>query len=146
MRTALITLAAIAIASPASAQYAPQHYGHPMPAPGYGNPGYGFGHVRALQLRVDRIQTQIRFLDRRNILSRREAGQLREQSQTVERRLHRAARSGLSPWEARDINERIARLEHRVHREAMDRNGRWGRYAHRDDDRGRDGRRDRHDD
>ena len=154
MRTLLISLAAaasaVAVASPASAQWAPA----PQQAPhGYGAPGYGhFGHVRALQHRVDRIQRQIRFLDRRNILSNREARRLREQSRGVERRLHRAARYGLNPYEGREIEIRIARLEHRVHREAMDRNGRrGGYYGHRDgrwdrdDHRGRDDRRDRDD-
>ncbi|MGI8705512.1 MAG: hypothetical protein ACR2JJ_06940 [Sphingomicrobium sp.] len=133
MRIVLISLAtaasALAVASPASAQWAPQpqsgygtqHYG----GPGYGMPGYGYqhGHLQNLRFRIDSIQRQIVVLDRRNILSNREARRLREQSRAVERRLRRAARNGLSPWEAHDIQTRIARLEHRVHREAMDRRG-----------------------
>lgn len=96
-------------------------------APGYGY-GYGYGHgqVRALQARVDGLQRQIRVLDRRNILSNREARLLRQQSLAVEHRLIHADRHGLNPWEAQDIQTRIARLEYRVHREAIDRNGRWG--------------------
>jgi len=158
MRTILISLAAaasaLAVATPASAQWAPppQPYGYGAPAH-----GYGFGHVRALQARIDGIQRQIRFLDRRNILSNREARRLRDDSVSIERRLHRAARYGLNPYEARDIEVRIARLEQRVHREAMDRDRRWGRHAgywgDRDFDRNdrrdrddRDGRWDRDDD
>lgn len=150
MRTVLISLAAaasaLAVASPASAQWAPapQHYGYGAPA--Y---GYGMGHVRALQARIDGIQRQIRFLDRRNILSNREARRLREQSRNIEHRLLHASRYGLTPWEARDIENRIARLEYRVQREAMDRNGRWGRYAgygDRDFDRVHDRWHDRNDD
>lgn len=159
MRIFLISLAAaasaLAVASPASAQVTSQHY-YPAPgygapgygapvygapgygapgygAPGYGAPGYGYGyghgHVRALQVRIDGIQRQIRFLGSRNILSNREARRLRDQSRAVEHRLVHAARHGLNPWEARDIETRISRLEYRVHREAIDRNGRWGAYG-----------------
>lgn len=172
MRNVLISLAAAAsavgLASPASAQWAPpppqpygygsQHYGGPgygMPGygmPGYGN-GYGYNHhsVHNLKVRIDSIQRQIRFLERRNILTDRKAWRLRQHSLGVEHRLVHAARHGLSPWEARDIETRIARLEHRVHREAMNRNGRWGRHAGRYDgdhrwERQHDGWHDRHDD
>ena len=71
-------------------------------------PGYGqhFGHVRALQPRVDQLQRQIRFLDRRNVLSNREARNLRNHSMQIERRLQRAARYGLNPYAARDIQVR----------------------------------------
>lgn len=116
---------ALAVATPASAQWA-----QPYPPAPYGYPGYSqFGQVRVLQARIDGIQRQIRFLDQRNILTNREARRLREQSRTIEHRLLHASRNGLSPWEARDIESRIARLEYRVRREAMDRDGRWGRYA-----------------
>jgi len=129
MRKVLFSIAAavsaLAVATPASAQWA-----QPYPAPAYGYPGYSqFGQVRVLQARINGIQRQIRFLDQRNILSNREARRLREQSRAVEHRLLHASRNGLSPWEARDIESRIARLEYRVQREAMDRGGRWGRYA-----------------
>lgn len=135
MRKFLIPLAvaasALAVASPAAAQV---HVGIGLGAPAYGASGYGYGygynnygHVRALQYRVDAIQRQITVLDRRNILSNREARSLREQSRNVERSLRRATRYGLNPYEARNIEVRIARLEQRVQREAWDRNGRWGR-------------------
>lgn len=145
MRIVLISLAAaasaLAVASPASAQYygypgysAPGYsygapgYGYGAPGYGYGAPafGYGYGQVRALQVRIQAIRQQIEMLDRRNILSNREARRLRDQSRTVEHSLVHANRNGLSPREARDIQTRIAGLEYRVRREAMDRNGRWG--------------------
>lgn len=136
MRTFLISLAAaasaVAVASPASAQWAPAPHPAQPPyaqgAPGFGY-GHGVGHIRGLQARLDGLQRQIRFLDRRNILSDREARRLRDDSVSIERRLHRAARNGLNPYEARDIEYRLARLEQRMHREATNRNARWGRYA-----------------
>ena len=162
MRTVLISLAAaasaVAVAAPASAQVytnvgiglgynAPGYgYGAPAYAYGYGAPGYGYNNyrqVRSLQYRVDAIQRQINVLDRRNVLSNREARRLREDSRQVERQLYRAARYGLNPYEARNINYRIARLEQNVRRQAWDRNGRWDRgYGdrdwHHDRDRDRD--------
>jgi hypothetical protein len=114
---------AIAVAAPASAQY------YPRPAPSYGN-GYGynnFGQVRALQARVDAVQRQIRFMDRRNVLRDRPADRLREEANRIEDRLHRAARNGLNPREADEINVRIARLEQRVQYSVAN-NGGYRRY------------------
>ncbi|QIK96267.1 hypothetical protein G7076_07240 [Sphingomonas sp. HDW15A] len=152
MRTKLLTAAAaltvLGLAAPAAAQWAPQpNYGY-----GYGN-GYGYqdnyGHVRALQARVDRAQRQIVRLDRRDILSNREARSLRNEAQNLEYRLRRAAANGLSYYESRELNIRLARLEQRVFREARDWNNRndrnyWsdrdrdGRNDWREDDRGYD--------
>jgi predicted RNase H-like nuclease (RuvC/YqgF family) len=124
MRKVLISLAAaaatLAVAAPASAQV----YGAPRYNAPYGNAyGYGYGNIRALQMRVDAIQRQINVLDRRNILSNREARRLREQSRDLERRLHQRARNGLSPREMQNIQIRIARLEQRVQIQARD----WNR-------------------
>lgn len=148
MRIVFISLAAaasaLAVASPASAQYygypaysAPAYgygassYGYGAPSYGYGAPAYGYGHgqVRALQVRVDHVQRQIRVLDRRNVLGNREARRLRQQSLGLEHRLVHSARYGLNPWEARDIQARIAQLEYRVQQVAMARSGRWGGYG-----------------
>lgn len=150
MRTVLISLAAaasaLAVAAPASAQVY-GNIGIGVGTPAYGAPGYGYGYgngyndygqVRSLQYRVDAIQRQIAVLDRRNVLSNREAWRLREDSRQVERQLYRAARYGLNPYEARDINYRIARLEQNVQRQAWDRDGRWDRRGDRDHDRDRD--------
>ena len=142
MRTVLISLAAaasaLAVATPASAQYYPVPQGN---AYGYNN---NYGQVRRLDARIDAIQRQITRLDRRNILSDREARRLRNDSREIERRLHFAARNGLHPQERFDIERRIARLEHRLFRDARDGN-RWGRDDHRygSYDRDRDGRDDR---
>lgn len=147
MRKVLISLAvaasALAVATPASAQYFPQPQGN---AYGYNN---NYGHVRQLQVRIDQIQRQITLLDRRNILSNREARRLREDSRQLERRLRLAARNGLHPAESQNIAVRIARLEQRLFRDARDGN-RWGRndggYGYNAYDRDRDGRDDRYED
>ncbi len=130
MRTALLTIVAAAsalgLAAPASAQrYPPPTYGH-----GY---GYGYhddwGQVRHLDARIDALQRHINRLDRRNVLSRRDAARLRFQAHDLERRLHWSARNGLHPAERYEIERRIARLEQRIWREAHD--GRyWGRYGY----------------
>jgi cell division protein FtsB len=109
------------MASPASAQ--------PYPAPGY---GYGFGQVRALQVRIDNVERQINRLDRRDRIGDRSADRLRDDANRIEDRLHRAARGGLRPYEARDIEYRIQRLEQRV-QFAM--NGRYGDHDRWDRDR-----------
>jgi len=118
--------AALAVASPASAQYYPRPA---VPAPGY---GYGFGQVRALQVRIDNVERQINRLDRRDRIRDRSADRLRDEANRIEDRLHRAARGGLNPYEARDIEYRIQRLEQRVQysmndRGYRDRDDRWNR-------------------
>jgi TolA-binding protein len=155
MRKFLISLAvaasAVAVATPASAQYAPQPQGY-----GYGQQGYGYnnnyGQVRSLQVRINQIQRQIDQLDRRNILSNREARRLRDESRDLERRLARTGRNGLNFRERQNIEIRIARLEMNVRRQATDgnrygrngyNNGNNGQYAY---DRDRDGRDDRYED
>ena len=126
--------AALIAAAPASAQYYPQPYGN---AYGYNN----FGQVRALQARIDAVERQIRFLDRRDVVGDDRADRLRFEAREIERKLRRSARNGLNPYEARDINVRIARLEQRV-QYSVARNGYGGGYY----DRDRDGRDDRYED
>jgi hypothetical protein len=139
---------ALAFATPAAAQYYPQ-------AQPYGYNGYGnnFGQVRALQVRIDALQSQIRRLDRRDAIRDGSADRLREESRNIEQRLHRAERFGLNGYEANDIQARIARLEQRVQYALASRYGRYGNgyngYGHDgydrdgDRDRVRDGDRDR---
>src|SRR5688572_23594104 len=126
MRMFLISLAAaasaLAVATPASAQYFPVPQGN---AYGYNN---NYGQARRLDARIDAIQRQITILDRRNILSDREARRLRNDSREIERRLRLAARNGLHPRERFDIERRIARLEQRLFRDAHDGNRRYGAY------------------
>ena len=138
MRKVLISLAAaasaLAVASPAAAQYYPAP---PPPPPAYGQgygygygPGYGynhFGHVRALQVRVDRIQREISRLAQYRMISRSEWRNRQEDAREIERRLRREARDGrgLNRNEVYPIERRIARLEHRIARDVRD-GRRWG--------------------
>src|SRR5438270_1366823 len=127
--------AALLAASPAAAQYYPQS----QPAPyGYNGNGYnsGWGQVRALQVRIDNVERQINRLDRRDRIGDRSADRLREEANRIEDRLHRVARGGLNPYEAREIELRIGRLEQRVQYSLANN---YGRYGDRDD------RWDRHD-
>jgi hypothetical protein len=132
------------IAAPAAAQWAPPAYGNPYGAP-YGN-AYGhhnYGHIRSLEARLHQLQRQIDRLDRRNVLSNREAARLRAQAWDIRQDLRRAARDGLNHREANRFQQRIAQLEFRIQREARD----WNRYDYRYGDRGwsdrdRDDRRD----
>jgi hypothetical protein len=146
MRTVLISLAAaasaLAIATPAAAQYSQQHYPQGN-AWGYNN----YGQARALQVRIDAVQRQIERLDRRNILSEREARNLFQDSRELERRLRYMRQNGLSPQERYDIERRLARLERRLFRDARD-GHRWGNNDHHNGgyDRDRDGRDDRYED
>jgi len=99
MRKFVISLAAagaaLAIASPAAAQYYPA----PQPAPyGYSQP-YGYnngynaygrnnwGQVRELQVRLDNIERQIDRLDRRDRIGDHAADRLRHEANDLERRL-----------------------------------------------------------
>lgn len=155
MRKVLISLAAagsaLAFATPAAAQYYPQPYGYGGQS--YGN-GYGFnnyGQVRSLQVRIDMIERQIRRLDRSDRIGDRQADRLRDEANRIENRLHRAARYGLNPYEARDIQIRIARLEQQVRYSLAGRYGRGGYgwngyngYGNTGYDRDRDGRDDRY--
>lgn len=141
---AALAASALTAAAPAAAQWYP-----PQPQ------GYGYGHnnwgqVRRLQARVDQLQRQISRLDKRDILSEREARYLRGESRELEHRLHYSARNGLSGREAYSIERRIQRLEYQIQREARDGN-RYGRYSYNDgrggwNDRDRDGRNDRYED
>ena len=139
--TAAIAVSTLAVAAPAAAQwYPPQPQGN---AYGYNN----HGQVRPLDARIDAMQRQIKHLDQRDILSEREARDLRSQSNDVERRLRVAARNGFNGWEANDIERRVQRLEVRIQREARDGNGWRSGYSNAGwSDRDRDGRNDRYED
>ncbi|HET9356392.1 MAG TPA: hypothetical protein VFO42_09550 [Sphingomicrobium sp.] len=142
MRTKLLTAAAltIAAAAPAAAQWAPAP---PQPYYGQGYNQANYGQFRSLQARIDRAQRRIEQLDRRDILSNREARRLRDLARDVRSDLFRAARDGLNYNEMRRFEARVGQLEFRIQREARDGN-RYGdrRLA----DRDRDGRPDRWED
>ena len=152
MRKVLIALAtagaAIAFATPASAQYYPQPaYGAP-----YGN-AYGYnnwGQTRAFQARLDAIKSQISQLDRRNVLRNWEARQLRAEARSIEQRMRYNSRNGLSSYEMNGVAANIARLEQHVQQAAYGRYGNRGygynSYNSGYYDRDRDGRDDRYED
>lgn len=135
---AAMAATALTAAAPAAAQYYPQPQGN-----AYGHQG-NWGQVRRLQARVDQLQRQIIQLDRRNILSEREAARLRNDSREIEQRLRYAARNGLNPQESHGIERRIQRLEVRIHREARDGNRYRGGTRYAAYDRDRDGLDDRY--
>ena len=137
--TAALAASTLVAAAPAAAQwYPPQGNAY-----GYNN----HGQVRRLDARINNVQRQIDHLDRRNILSNREASRLRGESRGLENRLQRAARYGLNNREAYDIERGIQRLEVRVQREARDGNGYRNNYNQGGwSDRDRDGRNDRYED
>ena len=113
--------AALMVTTPASAQYYPRPYANAYVPNNY-------GQVRSLQARIDAVERQIRFLDRRNVVRDDRADRLREEANQIEHRLHRAARNGLNPYEANEINTRIVRLEQRVQYSAANRYGEYRRY------------------
>lgn len=140
--------AALAIATPASAQYYPQSGGYGYNGYGYGSNSYGYnnygynnyGDVRSLQARIDALQYRIRMLDRRNLIGDRSADRLRDESERLEGRLRRIARNGLNPYEANEIEQRLVRLEREVQYASANGDGRYGQYGYdqHDGDRHRD--------
>lgn len=143
--SAILAASTLAIAAPAAAQWNQPAYGAP-----YGN-AYGYdnrGQVRSLMVRLNNLERQIVQLDRRNILSNREANRLRSQANQIKRQLRVVSRNGLNRNESRNIQLRIARLEQNIRYQANDGN----RYGYRNDgygnayDRDRDGRDDRYED
>ena len=93
------------VATPAAAQYypaPPQQYGYGAP---YGN-AYGHnnrGQIRSLQVRVDRIQRDLRRLAQIRAISPNEFRNRNEDARDIERRLRRDARDG------RGLNRRRCR-------------------------------------
>jgi len=146
MKKFLISAAALGVSIAVAAPAAAQGYYPPVPqgqAYGYDN----YGQVRRLEARVQQIRHQIRQLDRRNILSNREARSLDRQAMELQRRISRLGWNGVNWMERRDIEARTYQLERRVQREARDRDFRSGsQYGQNWNDRDRDGRNDRYED
>jgi len=144
MRKFLISAAVAATALTAAVPAAAQYGGY-YPQQPYGN-AYGYnnyGQVRSLQARINNVQRQIVQLDRRNMISNREARDLMNDSRAVERRLYETSRGGLSFGETRAVEMRVVRIEQRLQRVAYNGN-RYGTYGNRYDAYGdRDGYRDR---
>jgi hypothetical protein len=120
-----VALSTLAVAAPASAQWAPPVYSY-QPY----NYGVGFNNrafAQSMLVRVQRIRADIRMLDARNILSRGEARSLQMQARNVQWNIQRASRYGLQVGEARALERQIRNLENRVQREASDWNNRPNR-------------------
>ena len=157
----ILAASTLAIAAPAAAQIRVSvgtQYGNPYGyqyGNQYGNPygsqyGYNnYGQTRSLMVRVNQIEQQINQLDRRNLLSHREADQLRHQANHLERQLRQASYNGLNGYERRSFEVQIARLEQNVRYQANDGN-RYGYNQYSNGyagyDRDRDGRDDRYED
>jgi len=137
--SAAVAVSALTVAAPAAAQY-----GGYYPQPGYGYGHNNYGQIRSLEVRVDQQLRRINQLDRRDVLSNREANRLRSIAWDIRNYLRRASRDGLNGREVGLFHQRIAELDFRIQREARDWNNRYGnrRYS----DRDRDGRNDRWED
>src|SRR6476469_7444427 len=129
MRKFLIPLAAaastLAIAAPASAQWAPPVYNY-QPY-NFGGAFSGHRFAASMETRVQRLRVDIRALQARRILSWREARSLEMQAGNLQRRIFMASRNGIGPREARNLEWGIRNLEQRIQREASDWNNRPGR-------------------
>ena len=132
MRKFLIPIVAaastLAVAAPASAQWAPPVY-HYQPY-NYAHGYSGIRFAREMQQRVQRIRADIRAMEAHRVLSWREARSLDNEARSIERKVYRSTGNGIQPGEARTIERRIQRLEYRVSREATDWNNRPGYRRH----------------
>jgi TolA-binding protein len=120
---------ALAVATPAAAQWRPPVYNYQPYNYGRGFEGHRFG--RDMMARVQRLRNDIRDLQNRRILSPREAQSLEYQAGNVQYRIYRASRNGIQPGEARRLENQIRNLEYRISREATDWNNRVGHYGRR---------------
>lgn len=143
--SAAVLASTLATAAPAAAQWAPPGYGY-----GYGNQG----QTRRLEVRVMQLRRDIAQLDRRNILSNREARRLDAEARNIEYRIRELGQYGIDRRERYMIERRIARLEQNIRQQANDGDRRYrdNRYDGYNDngynayDRDRDGRDDRYED
>lgn len=120
----------------------PYGYGYQQPRPygyGYQNPyqqpyGYAYGQqvnygqARAMKVRIDRIQMDLRRLAQQRMISRNEYRARMRDSREIERRFYRNSRDGwgLTAREMYDVQIRVARLEQKIGRDIRD--GRQWRY------------------
>lgn len=129
MRKFLISIvaavSAVAVAAPASAQWAPPVYHYQPYSYGQGFSYHAF--ARSMEMRVQRIRTDIRAMQARRILSWSEARSLERQAANLQTRIYRASRNGIQPREARRLENQIRNLEFHVQREATDWNSRPNR-------------------
>jgi septal ring factor EnvC (AmiA/AmiB activator) len=117
---------ALAVASPAAAQWRPPVYNYQPYNFDRGFEGHAF--ARAMNDRVQRIRGDIRDLQQRRVLSWREARSLENQAANIQQRIFWASRNGIQPGEARGLERQIRGLEFRISREANDWNNRPGGF------------------
>jgi TolA-binding protein len=138
MRKMFFSLAAaasaLAIGSPASAQWAPQPAQPSYGTQHYGAPAYGYGRgqqsqVRQLHSQVDQLRQRINQLHRMHRLSNREARRLDAHAVQLHQRIDVIARRGINRRERTEIERRIEGLRHAIRYEARDGN-RWGWNGH----------------
>ena len=175
MRTFLISaataIAAVAAASPATAQYYPQQnngYGYQQGYQnGYNQPQYGYGNqyqdqqglIRSYLVRADQLRQRVERNDNRDRISERETYRLRRAAIDLQNRTRAYARNGLDNGERRDLDVRFAQLQQALRYERRDgrgngygngyNNGNQGYYQNdyeRHDRKEHNDRRDRHDD
>jgi len=136
---------ALAVATPAAAQY----YAQPYPYNGsYPSNGYGYGNRGQMQNELRQIRFEADNLARQGRLTRRESRDLYGDIASAERALYRTN----NPWEARNLNEKISHIRYELRRYADydgRRYGRYGNYGYNGynngyQDRDRDGRDDRY--
>jgi hypothetical protein len=82
--------------------------------------------VRIYVSRVVELQAKINRLDKRDILSRREARRLRGEAAALRALVGIKSNNGLNNAERIEIDFRIARLEQEIRRESRDGDRRWG--------------------
>jgi hypothetical protein len=113
--TALLSAAAVSVATPAAAQYRGQ--------------GYGYGEFRGggIQRELMEIRQQIRIGFERGALTRHEAANLTRDADRIDDRLRRKSWDGLSFREREDLQRRIQDLRQRLRFERFDddRRRRW---------------------
>lgn len=123
MKTLIAALAAVttvtAIAAPAAAQPYGRDHGR-----------YEQQGAYNLNQRQAQLNTRIEVGVRRGTISRREAADLRNQSQDIARLEARYRVNGLTGWERADLDKRFDRLDVRIAREGHDRDYGQG-YGHR---------------
>ena len=118
---ALLSAAAMAVATPAEAQYRGPGYGQ-----GYGQ-GYGEFRGGGIQRELGEIRQQIRIGFDRGMLTRGEAARLSRDADRIEDRLRRKSWDGLSFREREDLQRRIHELRERLRFERFDRDVRRDR-------------------
>ena len=116
---ALLSAAAVSVATPAAAQYRGQGYGQ----------GYGYGEFRGggIQRELAEIRQQIRIGFERGALTRHEARDLSRDADRIDERLRRKSWDGLSFREREDLQRRIQNLRERLRFERFDDQRRYDR-------------------